>query len=68
VGDSIERHHAIRLAGQASGGLSKATIRGTVYVRGGGGCQHYREEGRVAKNIVPRRPDLVLSAASAEGY
>jgi len=23
----------------------KATIRGTVYVRGGGGCQHYKEEG-----------------------
>lgn len=38
----------------------KAKIRGTVYVRGGGGCQHYREEGRVAKNIVPRKPDLVL--------
>jgi lysophospholipase L1-like esterase len=38
----------------------KATIRGTVYVRGGGGCQHYREQGRVAKNIVPRRPDLVF--------
>jgi lysophospholipase L1-like esterase len=38
----------------------KAQIRGTVYVRGGGGCQHYREEGRVAKHIVPRKPDLVL--------
>lgn len=38
----------------------KATIRGTVYVRGGGGCQHYREEGRVAKNIAPLRPDLVF--------
>jgi lysophospholipase L1-like esterase len=38
----------------------KARIRGTVYVRGGGGCQHYKEEGRVAKNIVPRRPDLVF--------
>jgi len=38
----------------------KARIRGTVYVRGGGGCHHYREEGRVAKHIVPRKPDLVL--------
>jgi lysophospholipase L1-like esterase len=38
----------------------KAKIRATVYVRGGGGCQHYKEEGRVAKNVVPRRPDLVL--------
>jgi len=38
----------------------KAKIRGTVYVRGGGGCQHYKEEGRIAKNIVPRKPDLVF--------
>ncbi|MDY0171029.1 MAG: SGNH/GDSL hydrolase family protein, partial [Thermoguttaceae bacterium] len=38
----------------------KAAIRGTVYVRGGGGCQHYREEQRVAKHVVPRKPDLVL--------
>ncbi len=38
----------------------KATIRGTVYVRGGGGCHHYREEQRVAKHVVPRKPDLVL--------
>ena len=38
----------------------KAKIRGTVYVRGGGGCQHYKEEGRIAKNVVPRKPDLVF--------
>jgi len=38
----------------------KAKIRGTVYVRGGGGCQHYKEEGRIPKNVVPRRPDLVF--------
>jgi lysophospholipase L1-like esterase len=38
----------------------KAKIRGTVYVRGGGGCQHYKDEGRVAKNIIPRKPDLVF--------
>lgn len=38
----------------------KARIEATVYVRGGGGCQHYREEQRVAKYITPRRPDLVF--------
>ena len=38
----------------------KAKIRGTVYVRGGGGCQHYREEGRIQKNVVPRKPDLMF--------
>ncbi len=38
----------------------KARVQATVYVRGGGGCQHFREEGRVAKNIIPRKPDLVL--------
>jgi len=37
----------------------KARIQATVYVRGGGGCQHYREEGRVEKYILPRQPDLV---------
>lgn len=38
----------------------KATIQATVYVRGGGGCQHYKEEGRLARYVIPRRPDLVL--------
>jgi lysophospholipase L1-like esterase len=38
----------------------KATIRATVYVRGGGGCQHYKEEGRIAKHVVPLKPDLVF--------
>ena len=38
----------------------KARIEATVYVRGGGGCQHYQEEERVAKYILPRQPDLVL--------
>lgn len=38
----------------------QARIQARVYVRGGGGCQHYREEGRVAKYILPFRPDLVL--------
>lgn len=38
----------------------KAKIEATAYVRGGGGCQHYKEEGRVAKYILPCNPDLVL--------
>lgn len=38
----------------------KAKIRGSVYVRGGGGCQHYKEEGRIAKNVIPRKPDLMF--------
>jgi len=38
----------------------RARIRGTVYVRGGGGCQHYREANRIVNHIVPRRPDLVF--------
>lgn len=38
----------------------KAQITAAVYVRGGGGCQHYKEEGRIAKVVVPRKPDLVF--------
>lgn len=38
----------------------KANIRGTVYVRGGGGCQHYKEEGRIQKHVVPLKPDLMF--------
>jgi hypothetical protein len=38
----------------------RARIEARGYVRGGGGCQHYKEEGRVAKVIAPLRPDLVL--------
>ncbi len=38
----------------------KAKIQATVYVRGGGGCQHYREDDRIAKNVIPRKPDLVF--------
>jgi lysophospholipase L1-like esterase len=38
----------------------KAKITATVYVRGGGGCQHYKEEGRVQKNVLPLKPDLVF--------
>ncbi len=38
----------------------RARIKGTAYIRGGGGCQHFREEQRVARNVIPRKPDLVL--------
>jgi lysophospholipase L1-like esterase len=38
----------------------KAKIQATVYVRGGGGCQHYKEENRLAKCVIPRKPDLVF--------
>jgi hypothetical protein len=38
----------------------KARIKATVYVRGGGGCQHYREENRIQDNVVPLAPDLVV--------
>jgi lysophospholipase L1-like esterase len=39
-----------------------------VYVRGGGGCQHYRDEDRVARYAVPRQPDVVLlGGISQEG-
>jgi len=44
---------------QLQAAYPQARIAATVYVRGGGGCQHYREEDRVAKYIVPRKPDLV---------
>lgn len=38
----------------------KAEIEAVLYVRGGGGCQHYREKDRIARNVVPRKPDLVF--------
>jgi lysophospholipase L1-like esterase len=44
---------------QLQAAYPQARIQATVYVRGGGGCQHYREEDRVAKYILPRKPDLV---------
>ena len=37
-----------------------ARIAATVYVRGGGGCQHYRESNRVERFLLPQKPDLVL--------
>ncbi|WCJ59250.1 SGNH/GDSL hydrolase family protein [Fontisphaera persica] len=38
----------------------KCQIEALVYVRGGGGCQHYKEEQRIPKIVAPRQPDLVL--------
>lgn len=38
----------------------QARISASVYVRGGGGCQHYKENGRIAKVVVPKNPNLVL--------
>jgi lysophospholipase L1-like esterase len=38
----------------------KADVIATTCVRGGGGCQHYKEAGRVAKFVAPLGPDLVL--------
>jgi lysophospholipase L1-like esterase len=37
----------------------KASIKATVYVRGAGGCQHYKAEKRVEKVILPRQPNLI---------
>lgn len=45
----------------------ESRIRATVYVRGGGGCQHYKEQGRVAKNVNARKPDLVLIGGISQG-
>jgi hypothetical protein len=38
----------------------KTNIKATTYVRGGGGCQHYRMNDRIAKNVIPRKPDLIF--------
>ncbi len=37
-----------------------AEITATVYVRGGGGAQHFRENDRLVRQVFPRRPDLVF--------
>jgi hypothetical protein len=44
----------------------KATIDCTVYIRGGGGCQHYKEESRVEKVIIPVKPDLVYIGGASQ--
>jgi len=45
----------------------QADIRATVFVRGGGGCHHYRENGRIEQHVLPRRPDLVLIGGISQG-
>lgn len=45
----------------------KARIRGSVYVRGGGGCKHYWVEDRVPKFLVPLKPDLVFIGGISQG-
>lgn len=61
LGDSIV-NDTMRSAWVAklSEAYPKADIKATVYVRGGGGCQHYRSEDRIARNVVPRKPNLVF--------
>jgi hypothetical protein len=38
----------------------QASVRRTVYVRGGGSCEHYRQDGRVQKYILPMKPNVVI--------
>jgi lysophospholipase L1-like esterase len=61
LGDSIV-NDTMRSAwiGRLAEAYPKAAIKAAVYVRGGGGCQHYREERRVARFLVPWKPDLIL--------
>jgi len=61
IGDSIVsdtmRSGWVAKLGEA---YPKADIEAWVYVRGSGGCQHYKDDGRVAKCVLPRKPDLVI--------
>ena len=68
VGDSIV-NDTMRSAWVAKFGEAypKANIRAWVYVRGGGGCHHYREDDRVAKHVLPRKPDLVFIGGISQG-
>jgi lysophospholipase L1-like esterase len=45
----------------------KAKIRGTVYVRGGGGCHCFKDENRIGKVVVPLKPDLVYIGGISQG-
>ncbi len=45
----------------------KASIKATVYVRGGGNCKHYRAEGRVQTYLLPLKPDLVIIGGISQG-
>lgn len=46
--------------GKLAATYPKAEIEANVYVRGGGGCRHYKAENRVQDVIVPAMPDLVF--------
>lgn len=46
--------------GNLGAAYPKSELTADVYVRGGGGCQHYREEERISKCILPLKPDLVI--------
>ena len=61
-----QRHHAFGWVAKLLEAIPKM-LRATVYVRGGGGCQRYKEEGRIAKYVIPRKPTWCSSAASASG-
>jgi lysophospholipase L1-like esterase len=68
MGDSIV-NDTMRSAWVAklSEAYPKADIRAWVYVRGGGACRHYKEENRIAKHVVPRKPNLVLIGGISQG-
>jgi lysophospholipase L1-like esterase len=61
LGDSIVndvmRSGWVGMLGEA---YPRSEVEAWVYVRGGGGCQHYREADRVRRYVVPLQPDLVL--------
>ena len=68
MGDSIV-NDTMRSAWVAklSEAYPKANIETWVYVRGGGACRHYMEEDRVAKWVVPRKPNLVVIGGISQG-
>ena len=68
MGDSIV-NDTMRSAWVAklSEAYPKANVRAWVYVRGGGACRHYKEENRVAKQVVPRKPNLVIIGGISQG-
>ena len=68
MGDSIV-NDTMRSAWVAKLGEAypKANIRAWVYVRGGGACRHFMEEDRVAKHVVPRKPNLVFIGGISQG-
>ena len=45
----------------------KARIHATCYLRNGGGCHHFLKEGRLAKHVVPRKPDLIFIGGISQG-